>query len=132
MKKVYLVGGGPGSPDLVTQRGKTLIEQCDVLIYDNLVNREICQWANETCEQIYVGKQSGKPSSTQDEICKLILKKSQENKMVVRLKGGDPFVFGRASEELAALSAAGIQFEIVSISYSCLSSIRLFRHSCNQ
>lgn len=113
MNKVYLVGGGPGSPDLVTQRGKELIEQCDVLIYDNLVNREICQWANSNCEQLYVGKESGKPSASQQEICELILEKSNSGKMVVRLKGGDPFVFGRANEELDALSTAGISFEIV-------------------
>lgn len=110
---VYLVGGGPGSPDLVTIRGKQLIEQCDTLVYDNLVNREICQWANEKCELLYVGKEAGNHSLSQNEICKLLIEKANAGKSVVRLKGGDPFVYGRASEELKALSKANISFEIV-------------------
>jgi uroporphyrinogen III methyltransferase/synthase len=111
--KVYLVGGGPGSPDLVTQRGRSLIEKCDALIYDNLVNREICQWAGSKCEQIYVGKAAGKHSLKQSEICDLLIKHASLGQVVVRLKGGDPFVFGRATEELRALSSKSIPFEIV-------------------
>ena len=110
---VYLVGAGPGASDLVTVRGKELIEQCDVLIYDYLVYNELLTWTRRDCEKTYVGKRSGFHSKPQKDIEKLLIKHAKAGKMVVRLKGGDPFIFGRGGEEADALLNAGIPFEIV-------------------
>ncbi|MCZ6672525.1 MAG: uroporphyrinogen-III C-methyltransferase [Verrucomicrobia bacterium] len=110
---VYLVGAGPGASDLVTVRGKELIERCDALVYDYLVYDELLTWTKRSCEKTYVGKRSGYHSKPQEDIEKLLIKLAKDGKMVVRLKGGDPFVFGRGGEEADALLDAGITFEIV-------------------
>jgi uroporphyrinogen III methyltransferase/synthase len=110
---VYLVGAGPGASDLVTVRGKELIQQCDVLVYDYLVYDELLTWTRRDCEKTYVGKKSGYHSKPQVEIEKLLIEEAKAGKMVVRLKGGDPFIFGRGGEEADALLSAGIAFEIV-------------------
>lgn len=110
---VYLVGAGPGASDLVTVRGKELIQHCDVLIYDYLVYDELLTWTKSGCIQTYVGKRSGFHSKPQADIESLLISHALEGKMVVRLKGGDPFIFGRGGEEADALHQAGITFEIV-------------------
>jgi uroporphyrinogen III methyltransferase/synthase len=111
--KVYLVGAGPGDLGLVTLRAKECIEQADVIVYDHLANPEMLGWAREDAEIIYAGKEAGKHALKQDEINALLVEKAREGKQVVRLKGGDPFVFGRGAEEAKAVVDAGIAFEIV-------------------
>lgn len=110
---VYLVGAGPGASDLVTVRGKELIAQCDALVYDYLVYDELLTWTRRDCEKTYVGKRSGFHSKPQEEIENLLIGLAKAGKTVVRLKGGDPFIFGRGGEEADALLNAGIPFEIV-------------------
>jgi uroporphyrinogen III methyltransferase/synthase len=111
--KVYLVGGGPGDLGLVTLRAKECIEDADVIVYDHLANPEMLSWAGEEAEIIYAGKTAGAHALPQEEINRLLVDKSQEGKKVVRLKGGDPFVFGRGAEEAQAIVSAGVEFEIV-------------------
>src|ERR1700738_1386509 len=111
--RVYLVGAGPGDLGLVTLRAKECIEQADVIVYDHLANPEMLSWARESAEIIYAGKKAGEHALTQDEINALLVKKAQEGNQVVRLKGGDPFVFGRGAEEAKAIVDAGILFEII-------------------
>jgi uroporphyrinogen III methyltransferase/synthase len=109
----YLVGAGPGDPGLLTMRGVELLRQADVIIYDYLCNPTLLQQAPATAEKIYVGKSAGKHTLSQEEINALLVESAQAKKLVVRLKGGDPFLFGRGGEEAEALAAAGIKFEIV-------------------
>jgi len=109
---VYLVGAGPGDLGLVTLRAKECIENADVLVYDHLANPDMLGWARDNAEIIYAGKQPGE-SRTQQEINALLIDKAREGKIVVRLKGGDPFVFGRGAEEAQEIANAGIPFEIV-------------------
>src|SRR4030081_348620 len=111
--RVYLVGAGPGDLGLVTLRAKECIEQADVIVYDHLANPEMLSWARDAAEIIYAGKKAGEHALTQDEINALLVKKAREGNQVVRLKGGDPFVFGRGAEEAKAIVDAGIPFEIV-------------------
>src|SRR6059058_853665 len=111
--KVYLVGAGPGDPGLVTLRAKECIENADAIIYDHLANAETLGWARDDAEITYVGKTPGESRSNQNEINALLIKKAHEGKQVVRLKGGDPFVFGRGAEEAQAIAEAGIPFEVV-------------------
>ena len=111
--KVYLVGAGPGDLGLVTLRAKECIERADVIVYDNLANPEMLGWAREDAEIIYAGKKAGEHSLSQEEINKLLVEKARAGKEVVRLKGGDPFVFGRGAEEAKAIVDAGIAFEII-------------------
>jgi uroporphyrinogen III methyltransferase/synthase len=111
--KVYLVGAGPGDLGLVTLRAKECIEQANVIVYDHLANPEMLSWAREDAEIIYAGKEAGKHALKQDEINALLVTKAREGKQVVRLKGGDPFVFGRGAEEAEAVVEGGIAFEIV-------------------
>jgi uroporphyrin-III C-methyltransferase len=113
MGKVYLVGAGPGDPDLLTLKGKKCLEQAHAILYDQLVSDELLKHAAESAELIYVGKQGGKHCADQRAIEELLVRKAREGKTVVRLKGGDPFVFGRGGEEAAALKRAGIPYEIV-------------------
>jgi len=94
---VYLVGAGPGDPDLITLKAIKALEKADVVIYDRLANEEILKYANGA-EMIYVGKRAGKHSKKQEEINEILLKQAKKHDMVVRLKGGDPFVFGRGGE----------------------------------
>ena len=111
--KCFLVGAGPGDLGLITLRGKELLEGADVIVYDALVNPEMLGWARPEAEIIFAGKRAGEKTFSQDEINALLVEKAQPGKNVVRLKGGDPFVFGRGGEEAEALVAAGIDFEVV-------------------
>src|SRR6266581_7306439 len=111
--KVYLVGAGPGDLGLLTLRAKECIEGADVIVYDHLANPEMLGWAREDAEIIYAGKQAAEHALSQNEINALLVEKAREGKEVVRLKGGDPFVFGRGAEEAKAIVDAGIAFEIV-------------------
>jgi len=113
IEKVYLVGAGPGDPGLLTIKGKTLLELADVVIYDALVSPEILAMINPHAEKIDAGKRQGRHSLSQTETTQLLITKAQNNAIVVRLKGGDPFVFGRGGEEMADLINAGIPVEIV-------------------
>jgi uroporphyrinogen III methyltransferase/synthase len=110
--RVYLVGAGPGDPGLLTLRGKELLERAEVVIYDYLANEEFLKFAPPDAERIYVGKKGGDHTMSQEEINNLLVQKGRDH-VVVRLKGGDPFVFGRGGEEAQVLVAAGISFEIV-------------------
>src|ERR1017187_8119014 len=111
--KVYLVGAGPGDPGLITMRGVECIQAADVILYDNLVNASLLRHARPAVELIFVGKMAKKHTLTQDEINALLVEKAREGKIVTRLKGGDPFVFGRGGEEAEVLRKAGFDFEIV-------------------
>ena len=111
--KVYLVGAGPGDPGLITVKGLQCIASADVIIYDYLAAPSLLKHASETAELIYVGKKGGDHTLPQEAINTLIVAKARENKIVTRLKGGDPFVFGRGGEEAEVLAEAGIPFEVV-------------------
>lgn len=111
--KVWLVGAGPGDPGLLTLKGARAIARCDVLVYDYLASAAIVGLAPPDCERIYVGKKAGQHTLSQDEITALIVKLGRDGKRVVRLKGGDVFVFARGGEEAQALHEAGVPFEIV-------------------
>jgi uroporphyrinogen III methyltransferase/synthase len=111
--KVYLVGAGPGDPGLLTIKGKESLSQADVIIYDYLANPLFLKEAKEKAEIIYVGKKGGCHTMSQEEISSLIIDKAMEGKVVVRLKGGDPFIFGRGGEEAQELAKAGVDFEVV-------------------
>ena len=111
--KVFLVGAGPGDPGLLTLKAKRCIEQADTVVYDYLANRTFLDYAGEKTELIYVGKQGGSHTMTQKDINQLIVDKAREGLNVVRLKGGDPFIFGRGGEEAQELKKAGIPFEII-------------------
>jgi len=110
---VYLVGAGPGDPGLFTLRGMELLRQAEVVIYDGLVNPELLRLAPAAAEVIYGGKHDRTRSVSQEEINALLLAKAREGKRVVRLKGGDPYVFGRGGEEAEVLADAGVRFEVV-------------------
>ncbi len=109
---VYLVGAGPGDPELITLKAINALKKAEVVLYDKLANEEILKYA-EGAKLIYVGKQAGHHSKTQDEINEILLKEAKENNIVVRLKGGDPFVFGRGGEEILALHEERIPFELI-------------------
>jgi uroporphyrin-III C-methyltransferase len=111
--KVYLVGAGPGDPGLITVKAKILLEHADVVVYDALVTPPILAMINPHAEKINGGKRRGNHSLTQAEITQILREKAQENAVVVRLKGGDPFVFGRGGEEMADLIASGVTVEVV-------------------
>ncbi|MBN2123932.1 MAG: uroporphyrinogen-III C-methyltransferase [Deltaproteobacteria bacterium] len=111
--KVYLVGAGPGDPGLLTLKAKACIEQADVIVFDHLANRAFLGYGREDVEFVYVGKKGGSHTRTQDEINRLIVDKARQGLAVIRLKGGDPFVFGRGGEEAQELARAGIPFEVV-------------------
>jgi uroporphyrinogen III methyltransferase / synthase len=111
--KVHLVGAGPGDLGLATLRAKECIEAADVIVYDHLANPEMLSWARDDAEIVYAGKELGEHCLSQAEINALLVKKAREGKDVVRLKGGDPFVFGRGAEEAQAIADAGTEFEVV-------------------
>jgi uroporphyrinogen III methyltransferase / synthase len=116
MKKkgtVYLVGAGPGDPGLLTLRGAELLKRADVVVYDGLVNLELLHLAPASAEVLYGGKHGDKQPVTQEELNRLLVTKAKEGKTVIRLKGGDPCIFGRGGEEAEQLAAAGVPFEIV-------------------
>jgi uroporphyrinogen III methyltransferase / synthase len=110
---VYIVGGGPGDPGLITVKGLQCLHQADVVLYDRLVATELLNEAQPYTELIDVGKEPKRHRRSQDEINALLIEKAREGKTVVRLKGGDPFVFGRGGEECQALAEAGIRYEVV-------------------
>ncbi|MEI8038063.1 MAG: uroporphyrinogen-III C-methyltransferase [Verrucomicrobiota bacterium] len=134
----YLVGAGPGDLGLVTLRAKECIELADVLVYDALSSQELLQWTKPGCEKIAVGKRAKDHTLPQDQINALIVEKTKAGKSVVRLKGGDPMIFGRGGEEAAELAAAGVRFEIVpgissSIAGPCYAGIPVtHRDHCTQ
>ena len=134
----YLVGAGPGDPGLVTLRAKECIERADVLVYDALSSPELLHWVKAGCEKIDVGKRAKGHTLPQDQINALIVEKTKAGKVVVRLKGGDPMIFGRGGEEAAELAAAGVPFEIVpgissSIAGPCYAGIPVtHRDHCTQ
>jgi uroporphyrin-III C-methyltransferase len=111
--KVYLVGAGPGDPGLLTLKGKVLLEHADVVIYDALVSPEILALVNPYAEKIDAGKRRGRHSLLQQETTQLLIEKAQTNAVVVRLKGGDPFIFGRGGEEMEDLVKAGVRVEVI-------------------
>ncbi len=111
--KVYLIGAGPGDPGLITLKGKNLLEKAEVMIYDYLANPVLLKFCPDFCELIYVGKKGGEHTLPQEEINKLLVQKAKEGKLVVRLKGGDPFLFGRGGEEIEALVQENIPFEVI-------------------
>jgi uroporphyrin-III C-methyltransferase len=110
---VYLVGAGPGDPGLITVRGLELIRSCDAIVYDRLAAPELIEEAPARAARVFVGKEPGCHSRTQPEINELLVDLGRAGGIVVRLKGGDPFVFGRGGEEAETLAAAGIPFEVV-------------------
>ena len=111
--KVYLVGAGPGDPELLTLKAARLLASAEVVLHDALVSREVLAMISRDAELIDVGKRAGKKLLTQDEINSVLVNYAQRNKIVIRLKGGDPLLFGRAGEEIEALRRAQIDFEIV-------------------
>src|SRR4029450_10355523 len=111
--QVYVVGAGPGDLGLVTLRAKECIENADVIVYDHLANPDTLGWARDDAEIVYVGKTPGDSQISQQEINALLIEKARDGKQVVRLKGGDPFVFGRGAEEAQIIADADIPFEVV-------------------
>ena len=111
--KVYLVGAGPGDAGLLTLRGAELLRQADVVVYDALVNRELLTLAPQSAEIIYGGKRSNDHAIPQDELNQLLIEKAKEGKKVVRLKGGDPYIFGRGGEEAIELQHEKVEFEVI-------------------
>lgn len=110
---VTLLGAGPGDSELITVKGVCRLKEADTVVYDRLINRALFQYLREDCEQIDVGKQPGKPHIRQEDIEAILIDKAMEGKRVVRLKSGDPYIFGRGGEEALALAGSGIDFEVV-------------------
>jgi uroporphyrinogen III methyltransferase/synthase len=111
--KVFLVGAGPGAPELLTLKAAELLQSAEVIIYDRLIQERVLDLASPSAERIYMGKPVGRHESRQAEIHELLVRKAREGKRVVRLKGGDPFLLGRGGEEAEYLAAHGVSFEVV-------------------
>lgn len=111
--KAYLVGAGPGDPGLITVKGEQLLRQADLVVYDHLVDSQLLSICRSDAKMIYAGKQANKHTKTQREINALLIKAARSKKIVIRLKGGDPFLFGRGGEEALALRKAGIDYEVI-------------------
>lgn len=118
--KVYLVGAGCGKYDLITVRGMNILKECEVLVYDNLIDKNLLDFVPHSCEKICVGKRSGNHSESQENINKILTEKALEGKTVVRLKGGDPFVFGRGGEEIIYLKENNIPYSVIPAISSCI------------
>lgn len=106
--EVWLVGAGCGAADLITVRGLALIRRCDAIVYDDLIDDALLDEAPAHAERVYMGKRSGHHSAPQEDICAELIRQARLGRMVVRLKGGDPYLFGRGGEEMLALRAAGV------------------------
>ena len=113
MSKVYLVGAGPGDPGLITWKGRNLLARADAVLFDHLANEHLLELTPPGCEHIYVGKKKSVHAFAQEEICAMMIERARRGLTVVRLKGGDPFIFGRGGEEAEALADAGIEFQVV-------------------
>ncbi|PWU03152.1 MAG: uroporphyrinogen-III C-methyltransferase, partial [Terriglobia bacterium] len=111
--KVYLIGAGPGDPDLITWKGRRILERAGAVLFDHLANDALVDLAPPGAERLYVGKKKSLHLFTQDEICGMLIDRARRGLTVVRLKGGDPYIFGRGGEEAEALADAGIDFEVV-------------------
>ncbi len=111
--KVYLVGAGPGDPKLITVYGMECIQEADVILYDRLANEQLLNYAKKRCGAYFLRKLPGKHGVIQDRIHELLVEKALQGKVVTRLKGGDPFVFGRGAEEAEVLATQGIPYEVV-------------------
>lgn len=111
--RVYLIGAGPGDPELITLKGKKALESADVVVYDRLANPELLAFTSPDSEHIFVGKKPGAPSVSQNRINEILISKALEGKTIARLKGGDPFIFGRGGEECEALAAKKISYEVI-------------------
>jgi len=111
--KVYLIGAGPGDPDLITWKGRKLLALADSVLFDHLANEQLLQLTPAGCERIYVGKKKAVHAYPQEEICAMLIERARRGLTVIRLKGGDPYIFGRGGEEVEALADAGVPFEVV-------------------
>ncbi|QCU90231.1 siroheme synthase CysG [Thiomicrorhabdus sediminis] len=111
--EVYIIGAGPGDPELMTFKAQRLLQQADVVLYDRLVSDEIVDLARREAERVYVGKKSKHHALPQEEICQLLVDYAKQGKKVARLKGGDPYIFGRGGEEVEVLASAGIDYQVV-------------------
>ena len=111
--KVFLVGAGPGDPGLLTLKAYSILQKCDVVIYDALLSKEIVNYAPAHSEKIFIGESRHQSRISQEEVERMMVDKAKEGKLVVRLKGGDPFMFGRGGEEAETLTGAGIYWEVI-------------------
>jgi uroporphyrin-III C-methyltransferase len=111
--KVFLVGAGPGDPELLTRKGARILAAADTVVFDHLVSEAVLDLSPATAERVYVGKEPGNHELPQPEINRLLIERARAGRCVVRLKGGDPFMFGRGGEEIIDLAAAGVPFEVV-------------------
>ena len=116
MKKVYLIGAGPGDPELITVKARRILAGADSILYDHLANDALLRLAPAHAERLYVGKKKSDHAYSQEEISAMLVDRARRGLTVVRLKGGDPFIFGRGGEELEALAAAGIEARSTSCS----------------